>query len=69
MKEIKERVKSLLITDRLSGREELPHVLKSECYDLLSDFFELDEGKLSVSIDGDDDGFVITVKARALRVY
>jgi|GEM_PF-4291819 len=69
MSDVKDRVKSLLLNDRLSGREELPRILKSEIYDTLSDFFELDDGKLSVSIDGDDDGYVITVKARALRVF
>ena len=69
MKDVEERLKKLLLNDRLSGHEELPRVLKSEFYDLLSDFFEMDDGKISVSLEGDDEGYLITLKARALRIY
>ena len=69
MKDIRQRMKDLLLNDRMSGREELPRVIKSESYDMLSDFFEIEEGKVSVEISGTDDGYLITIKAKALRVY
>lgn len=69
MNDIQQRMKNLLLNDRMSGREELPRVLKSECYDMLSDFFEMDENKISVEIKGAEDGYLIVIKAKALRVF
>lgn len=64
-----ERMKSILTTDRLSQKEGLPDLIKSEAYSLLSDFFELDEDKIIVRIEPEKDGFIITVKAKAIRVF
>lgn len=68
MDDVKERMRKLLLNDRLSGRDELPRIIKSEAYDMLSDFFELDKTGITVAIEGDEDGYNVTVKARAVRV-
>lgn len=64
-----ERMKSVLTTDRLAQKEGLPDLIKSEAQALLSDFFELDEDKIIVRIEPESDGFIITIKAKAIRVY
>ena len=66
--DVKERMRKLLLNDRLSGRDELPRIIKSEAYDMLSDFFVLDKGSILVEIDGDEDGYSVNIKAKAVRV-
>lgn len=64
-----ERMKSILTTDRLSQKDGLPDLIKSEAHTLLCDFFELDEDKIIVRIEPETDGFIITIKAKAIRVF
>lgn len=64
-----ERMKSILTTDRLAQKDGLPELIKSEAQSLLADFFELDEDKIIVRIEPETDGFIITIKAKAIRVY
>lgn len=68
-KELNDRIKNLLTSDRLQCRDNLQELIKSESYDMLSDFFELEDDKILVKIDTDSTGYVITVKAKAIRVY
>lgn len=68
-KSLTERMKNILTTDRLSQKEGLPDLIKSEAGALLSDFFELDDDKILVRIEPESDGFIITIKAKAIRVY
>ena len=68
-KELNDRIKNILTSDRLQCKENLQQLLKSESYDMLTDFFELENDKILVKIDTDADGYVITVKAKAIRVY
>lgn len=68
-KELNDRIKNLLTSDRLQCRENLQELIKSEAYEMLSDFFELEDDKILVKIDTGSDGYIITVKAKAIRVY
>lgn len=63
------RIKNMLTTDRLHCKQGLQELIKSQAFDMLSDFFELENEKILVKIDTDNDGYIITIKAKAIRVY
>ena len=63
------RIKNMLMTDRLHCKQGLQDLIKSQAFDMLSDFFELEDEKILVKIDTDNDGYIITIKAKAIRVY
>ena len=63
------RIKNMLTTDRLPCKQGLQDLIKSQAFDMLSDFFELEDEKILVKIDTDNDGYIITIKAKAIRVY
>lgn len=67
MKDVKERMKSVLNRDRLKGGEMLPLMIKSEAYDLLSDFFIIEEESLRVTVSPSERGLEIVIKAIASR--
>lgn len=67
MKDIKERMQNVLNRDRLKGGDMLPLMIKSEVYDLLSDFFVLEDESLRVAVTSSERGLEIIIKAIAVR--
>lgn len=68
-KKLNDRIKNMLTTDRLQVRSGVTDLIKSQAYDMLSDFFELDGDKIMVKVEPEGDGYLITVKAKAIRTY
>lgn len=68
-KKLNDRIKNMLTTDRLQVRSGVTDLIKSQAYDMLSDFFELDGDKILVKVEPEGDGYLITVKAKAIRTY
>lgn len=68
-KNLTDRMNKLLMNDRLACKEGLKDLLKSQAYDLLSDFFEIEDDKIQVRVEPDEDGFLISIRARAIRVF
>lgn len=68
-KMLNDRIKNMLTNDRLQVRSGVTELIKSQAYDMLSDFFELEGDKILVKVEPDDDGYLITVKAKAIRTY
>ncbi len=67
MKDIRERMQNVLNRDRLKGGDMLPLMIKSEVYDLLSDFFVIEDETLKVSVTSSERGLEIIIKAIAVR--
>lgn len=68
-KRLNDRIKNMLTNDRLQVRSGVTELIKSQSYDMLSDFFELEGDKILVKVEPDGDGYIITVKAKAIRTY
>lgn len=65
-----ERLKQVLLKDRIDAPDNIIDVLKSDMFDALSNFFDINPSSLNVKIEADDTGvYNLTVKARAFRVY
>lgn len=67
MKDIKQRMQHVLNRDRLKGEDMLPLMIKSEVYDLLSDFFVIEDESLKVSVTSSERGLEIVIRAIAER--
>lgn len=67
MKDIKQRMQHVLNRDRLMGGDMLPLMIKSEVYDLLSDFFVIEDESLKVSVTSSERGLEIVIRAIAER--
>lgn len=64
-----ERVKKVLLQDKTGAREDVSGVLKSDLYDLLDDYFEVDPNSLRAEITVNEFGFYeVKIAARAFRV-
>ena len=64
-----ERIKKVLLQDKTGAREDVTAVLKSDLYDLLDNYFELDPASVQAAITVSDLGFYeIKLDARAYRV-
>lgn len=67
MKDVKQRMQHVLNRDRLRGGDMLPLMIKSEVYDLLSDFFVIEDESLKVSVTSSERGLEIVIRAIAER--
>lgn len=67
MKDVKQRMQHVLNRDRLKGVDMLPLMIKSEVYDLLSDFFVIEDESLKVSVSSSERGLEIVIRAIAER--
>lgn len=64
-----ERIKKVLLKDKTGAREDITAVLKSDAYDLLDNYFEVEPQSVSASIEVDEMGYYeVKVAARAYRV-
>lgn len=61
------RLKSLLLKDKVSTPNHIAEVIKSDIYSVLSNYMELFADDLSVSIDCDEQGFVVDINAKTAR--
>ncbi len=65
-----DRLKRVLLQDRMDAPDNLVAVLKSDIYQALSNFFEINPSSVTVKIDGDTAGiYVLSITAKAFRVY
>ena len=64
-----ERIKKVLLKDKTGAREDVTAVLKSDAYDLLDNYFEVEPQSVSASVDVDEFGYYeVRIAARAYRV-
>ena len=64
-----ERIKKVLLKDKTGDREDVIAVLKSDAYDLLDNYFELDPHSIAAEIEVNDLGYYeVRLAARAYRV-
>ena len=64
-----ERIKKVLLKDKTGSQEDVTGVLKSDAYDLLDNYFEVDPQSVTASIEVDEFGYYdVRVSARAYRV-
>ena len=64
-----ERIKKVLLKDKTGAGEDVTAVLKSDAYDLLDKYFEVDLGSVVAAVDVDEFGFyTVKIEARAYRV-
>lgn len=65
-----DRLKNVLLKDRMDAPENLIAVLKSDIYEALSNFFEVNPASVNVNINTDTVGvYNLSVTAKAFRVY
>lgn len=62
------RLKSMLISDKVSVPNELCSIIKSDVYILLLNYMELKPENIIVSQTIEESGFCITIKARTDRL-
>lgn len=64
-----ERIKKVLLKDKTGAREDVIAVLRSDLYDLLDSYFEVDPHSVKAQVDVDDfGGYEVKISARAYRV-
>ena len=64
-----ERIKKVLLRDKAGAQEDVVAVLKSDVYDLLDTYFEVDPRSISAEIAVDEYGsYRIEISGRAFRV-
>ena len=64
-----EPIKKVLLQDKTGAREDVTAVLKSDAYDLLDNYFEVDPQSVTASVEVDEFGYYeVRVAARAYRV-
>lgn len=64
-----ERIKKVLLQDKAGAQEDVVAVLKSDVYDLLDNYFEVEPQSISASVEVDESGYYeVKVTARAYRV-
>ena len=65
-----DRLKRVLLQDRMDAPDNLVAVLKSDIYQALSNFFEINPSSVCVTIDSDAAGiYNLSISAKAFRVY
>ena len=65
-----DRLKRVLLQDRMDAPDNLVAVLKSDIYQSLSNFFEINPSSVNVKIDSDLSGaYLLSITAKAFRVY
>lgn len=65
---IKERVKNVMISDRSRNVEKVIRVLRSDVYDLLKDYFNLQSEDLNIKIEQGEDGYCVKIIALTDRI-
>ena len=64
-----ERRRKVLLKDKTGTREDVGAVLKSDAYDLLDNYFEVEPQSVSASVEVDEMGYYeVRITARAYRV-
>lgn len=64
-----ERIKKVLLQDKAGAQEDVVAVLKSDAYDLLDNYFEVEPQSISASVEVDESGYYeVKITARAYRV-
>ena len=64
-----ERLKKVLLQDKTGAGEDVTAVIKSDAYDLLDSYFEVDEHSVRATVEvGEYGQYEITISARAYRV-
>ena len=64
-----ERIKKVLLKDKTGAQEDVIAVLKSDAYDLLDNYFEVDPNSLRAEVEVNDLGFYeVKITAHAHRV-
>ncbi|NCA67808.1 MAG: hypothetical protein EOM87_07085 [Clostridia bacterium] len=65
-----DRLKKVLLKDRIDAPENIIAVLRSDIFDALSNFFEINPSSVNVKIETDAVGiYNLTMSAKAFRVY
>ncbi len=65
-----DRLKNVLLRDRIDAPENIIAVLKSDIYEALSNFFEINPASVNVKIETETTGiYSLSVSAKAFRVY
>lgn len=63
------RLKRVLMQDRMNTSQETLAMLRSDMAHLLTDYFDLDESSLRVTLDArEDGGYLVRVAAKAIRI-
>ena len=66
---INNRLKSLMLSDRIEGLEAILTVIKSDARDVLSNYMQLEDGGVKLELDISDDGkYHLTIKATTARL-
>lgn len=60
MRPLENRIKNILLLDRNFKSESMVGVIKSDLYDLLSNYFVLDDCPIDVKIDQTQNGFAFS---------
>ena len=64
-----ERIKKVLLLDKTGAQEDVTAVLRSDAYDLLDSYFEVDPQSIKAEVDVNDLGYYeVKLSARAFRV-
>lgn len=61
------RLKSMLLKDKVSTPTHISEVIKSDIYDILANYMELFSEDLKVDIECDERSFIVNIKARTAR--
>jgi len=62
------RLKSMLICDKINVPNELCSLIKSDVYILLSNYLELIPDNVTVDEEVSDSGFIVQIKAKTNRI-
>jgi len=62
------RIKNILLLDRNFKSDSLIGVIKSDLFDVLSNYFILDDYKLDAKIDQTENGFVFSCKLECEKI-
>ena len=64
-----ERIKKVLLQDRTGARENVIGAIKSDVFEVLDDFFEVNPQSVTAEVDVDERGlYAIRISAYAFRV-
>lgn len=64
-----ERIRRVLLKDKTGAEEDVTAVLRSDAFDLLDGYFEIDPQSVRAEVEVNDFGFYeVRISARALRV-